>query len=158
MVTKCPLLLFCVRPALSVSAEEQEHQLAEGEEEPSCKLLQVGLLKRGIDDLRRTVAEYCPQYVAPSCATQWINITFIESLTLYDDDVGKMNPTICHSSERFGRVWSFVTTVASNPLQNRGTALDASRAAPFIALLLWLIGSDADNKMLRMVTLTLLGN
>uniref|UniRef100_A0A3B5LBP7 Centrosomal protein 85, like n=1 Tax=Xiphophorus couchianus TaxID=32473 RepID=A0A3B5LBP7_9TELE len=44
--------------------------LAEGEEEPTCKLLQVGLLKRGIDDLRRTVAEYCPQYVAPSCATQ----------------------------------------------------------------------------------------
>uniref|UniRef100_A0A3B3YMI1 Centrosomal protein 85, like n=1 Tax=Poecilia mexicana TaxID=48701 RepID=A0A3B3YMI1_9TELE len=33
-------------------------------------LLQVGLLKRGIDDLRRTVAEYCPQYVAPGCATQ----------------------------------------------------------------------------------------
>ncbi|XP_043961625.1 centrosomal protein of 85 kDa-like isoform X1 [Gambusia affinis] len=64
------LSLLLGMKSLSVSAEEQEHQLAEGEEEPSCKLLQVGLLKRGIDDLRRTVAEYCPQYVAPSCATQ----------------------------------------------------------------------------------------
>ncbi|XP_005806082.2 centrosomal protein of 85 kDa-like isoform X1 [Xiphophorus maculatus] len=64
------LSLLLGMKSLSVSAEEQEHQLAEGEEEPTCKLLQVGLLKRGIDDLRRTVAEYCPQYVAPSCATQ----------------------------------------------------------------------------------------
>ncbi|XP_054900472.1 centrosomal protein of 85 kDa-like isoform X2 [Poeciliopsis prolifica] len=64
------LSLLLGMKSLSVSAEEQEHQLAGGEEEPSCKLLQVGLLKRGIDDLRRTVAEYCPQYVAPSCATQ----------------------------------------------------------------------------------------
>ncbi|KAM4713301.1 centrosomal protein of 85 kDa-like isoform 2-T2 [Anableps anableps] len=64
------LSLLLGMKSLSVSAEEQEHQVAEGDQQPSSKLLEVGLLKRGIDELRRTMAEYCPQYVGPSCATQ----------------------------------------------------------------------------------------
>ncbi|XP_035990502.1 centrosomal protein of 85 kDa-like isoform X1 [Fundulus heteroclitus] len=62
------LSLLLGMKSLSISAEEKEYQV--GEEELSSKIIEVGLLRRGIDELRKAMAEYCPRDVDEGCATQ----------------------------------------------------------------------------------------
>ncbi|XP_015246098.1 PREDICTED: centrosomal protein of 85 kDa-like isoform X3 [Cyprinodon variegatus] len=54
------LSLLLGMKSISVSADQPELQAAAAGEELSSKLLEVGLLRRGIDELRRTMAERCP--------------------------------------------------------------------------------------------------
>ncbi|XP_047244612.1 centrosomal protein of 85 kDa-like isoform X4 [Girardinichthys multiradiatus] len=64
------LSLLLGMKSLGVSAEEQDCQVGEEQEELSSKLLEVGLVRREIDELRGTMTEYCAHYVGESRATQ----------------------------------------------------------------------------------------
>lgn len=60
---------MCFCPALSVSAEESDCR-AVAEEELRFKLLEVGQLRRDIDELRKSISDRYAQYMGDSCVSQ----------------------------------------------------------------------------------------
>lgn len=60
----------CLCPALSVSAEESDCKEAAVKDELRFKLLEVGQLRRDIDDLRKNVSDRYAQYKGDSCVSQ----------------------------------------------------------------------------------------
>ncbi|XP_072218953.1 centrosomal protein of 85 kDa-like isoform X2 [Leuresthes tenuis] len=62
------LSLLLSMKSFSVSAEESDSKVAE--EELSYKLLEVGQLRRDIDELRRSISDRYAQYMGDSCITQ----------------------------------------------------------------------------------------
>ncbi|KAM4521749.1 centrosomal protein of 85 kDa-like isoform 2-T2 [Odontesthes bonariensis] len=64
------LSLLLSMKSFSVSAEESDSKVAVVEEELSYKLLEVGQLRRDIDELRRSISDRYAQYMGDSCITQ----------------------------------------------------------------------------------------
>lgn len=63
------IILYSVCPALSVSAEENDCRVAV-DEELRFKLLEVGQLRRDIDELRKSMSDRYAQYKGDSCVSQ----------------------------------------------------------------------------------------
>ncbi len=61
--------MFYFYPALSASLEESDCRVV-GEDELRLKLLEVGQLKRDIDELRKRISDRCVQYMDNSCVSQ----------------------------------------------------------------------------------------
>ncbi|XP_008294421.1 centrosomal protein of 85 kDa-like [Stegastes partitus] len=64
------LTLLLGMKSLSVSAEDSDCEVKVVEEELRFKLLEVGQLRRDIDDLRRSISDRYAQYMGDSCVSQ----------------------------------------------------------------------------------------